>query len=396
MSLVREARLLQEIQLLNETVVKDLDELVRHAGMSALARQYSANRKKHTEIGFNLFELVSDHYYRETFHSDILHAFLDPSGKHQGREEYVRRFLQFLRSKHGAKINLSHYANVQVEKEKGKIDILIKDETSMRAVILENKINGAPDQPRQIPGYLRHVRTIGYACDAIIYLRLNGNTGPDQMGWTDDDRKQVADLLLIVSAYDGTENDLLNGWVLKCDDASRNRDAQFILRQYGNIIRKLGENVMNKPIMEKFLKIMVEGENFKTALSLRAMLDDLTLYRVERIIDRFKGDLLPFRKIANYQDYDAYFTGLPWKDADFGIDIVVEPELYSFQFWDRIDRDGLKGHAKTMLKEMGQLSDYTCEGGQFKKAFGFPSGEQALIEHISAFKKKLGERVLSN
>ena len=147
---------------------------------------------------------------------------------------------------------------------------------------------------------------------------------------------------------------------------------------------------MNKPIMEKFYKTIVEGENLKTAMSLRAMLDDLVLYRVEKIIDKFKSDLTPFRSIANYKDCDAYFTGLIWKNAHLGLDIGVEPESYSFQFWDRNDREGVKGQAKAILKTMGCLDDYTSKDGMLCKEFAFPSQEEDLIQHITAFKKKLG------
>src|ERR1017187_4764042 len=100
---------------------------------------------------------------------------------------------------------------------------------------------------------------------------------------------------------------------------------------------------MNKPIMEKFYNIMVQGENLKTALSLKSMVDDLVVYRVERIIDTFKNNLAPFEKLDNYHDYDVAFMNLFWNDAHLGLDIGVEPESYSFQFWDKNDREGAKG-----------------------------------------------------
>ena len=152
---------------------------------------------------------------------------------------------------------------------------------------------------------------------------------------------------------------------------------------------------MNKPIMEKFYKTIVEGENFKTAMSLRAMLDDLVLYRVEMIIERFKNDLAPFRYVNNWKDFDVYFTDLSWKDAHLGIDIIVEPEWYTFQFWERPDSKVKNGQAKAILRKMGCLDEYTLTGDRFCKIFAFPSEEEDLIKHITDFKKKLGE-VVSN
>jgi hypothetical protein len=384
--------LLNRIKAFNDNAIREVEQFMRNAKLSALAGEYNANLKKRdVDIGFNLFSIVSELYYRENFHSDILKALIDPKGKHQEQEKYLHLFLEFIRS-HGAAISLSDYSNVQVEREEGRIDILIKDEVSRKAIIIENKINNAGDMLKQIPRYLEYVRANGYACDAIIYLRLNGDTGPDTTGWTDDERKQVKMRLKVVCAYNETEKDLLNGWIVQCEKVSKNLDALHILRQYGGLIKKLGGNIMNKPIMEKFYEIIVEGENHKTALSLKAMLDDLVLYRVERVIDEFKGDPAPFHKLFPYQN-GALFQNLIFGEADFEMSVWVEDKIYWFIFVDRNDREGVNGHAKAMLQKMGCPDEYICKGGIFSKEFSFPSQQKDLIKHIKAFKKKLGEVV---
>ncbi len=391
-----EIALLQRIKAFNDDAIRQAEGFMRHTDLSALAREYNANlEKRDVDIGFNLFELISDYYYRETFHSDILHALLDPTGKHQGQDKYLRLFLDFI-NLHEARINLSHYKNAQVVREEDRIDILIKDEDSKKAIIIENKINNAADTPKQLPGYLKKMTENGYTCDAIIYLRLNGHTGPDTTDWTPGEWRQVNALLKVICAYDETEKDLLRGWILKCKDVSKNADAQHILKQYGDLITKLGGNIMNKPIMEKFYKIIIEGENLKTALSIKAMVDELVLYRVERVIDKFRSDLTPFQKIANYTNSDAYFTNLFWNDAHLGLDIVVEPESYLFMFWDRNDPEGAKGQAKAMLKKMGCLDEYAPDGGRFYQRFAFPSQEDDLIKHITDFKMDLTKVVSSD
>jgi hypothetical protein len=375
--------------------------------IKALTQEYEENlKKRNVDIGFNLFELISDHYYRETFHSDILNALLDPNGKHQEGRKYLDLFLEFLRSQPGVTIDLAHYSDAQVAKEEGRIDILIKGHE--HAIIIENKIYGAIDQPTQLPDYLKKVKEKGYDCDAIIYLRLNGNIPPDRTGWkTHPQRAEVDEKLKVICAYDGTddgtEKDLLKGWILKCWDKSKeNSDAQHIVHQYGGIIKKLGRNVMNGPIMKKFYEILVqdEGKNLKTALSLKKMLDELVEYRVKNIIDKFASNFTPFKKIAICGNNDAYFERCNWKDAELGLDIVVGPESYSFQFWDKADRPGKKGRAKEMLQQLDCPNEYVSnagpDAGLFCKEFAFSSqGEEDLIKHITDFKKKLGE-VVSN
>jgi hypothetical protein len=236
------------------------------------------------------------------------------------------------------------------------------------------------------------VKSLGFGCDAIVYLRLNREQRPDMTDWTTQERAEIESKLIYVTAYKDTEDDLLNGWIHKCENMSRNPDAQSILRQYGALIKKLGGNIMNKPIMNQFYSMMLKDENFKTAQSLKAMFDDLILYRVERIIDEFKKDLHPFERIDNYKDNDAYFTGLTWKQADLGVDIMVEPDGYLFQFWHRSDPSGTKKRARSALEKMNCIRGYTVsEGGLFQKTFAFPAQEAELFEHIRAFKKKLAD-----
>lgn len=389
MRLVLESTLLHRIKVLNDAASRSVNSLLSGATLTALARKYEANlKKRYVDIGFNLFAIVSDLYYRENFHSDILKAVLDPAGKHQEKDKYLILFLDFIRS-HGATVTLSAYADSQVVREEGRIDILIKDETSRKAVIIENKINGAPDMPRQLPRYLEIVTTQGYSCDAIIYLRLNGHAGPDMTGWSTTDQEQVKAILRIIPAYAETENDLLNGWIAPCQKAALSHDAQHILRQYGDLIRKLGSNIMNKPVMDNFYNLILEGENFKTALSLKAMLEDLILYRVEKLIAHFQYDLAPFGRIANCNDNDAYLTGLHWNDAHLGLDIWVGPDSYALQFWDRNDRPRANGRAEAILQKMGCVSDFTIRNDCFNKDFAFPAQEQELIDYVTNFKKKL-------
>lgn len=387
--LVNEISLLESISALNRSTVRDVSEFMLGPEKSKLGREYdAAMQKRDVDLGFNIFAIVSDLYFRENFHSDILRVLIDPKGSHKHEEKYFHLFIAFLCSQ-GAQIDPSEYSKAEVVREEGRLDVLIKDQISKKAIIVENKINNAGDMLRQIPRYLAYVQAEGYTCDAIVYLRLNGKTGPDTTGWTVDECRQVSKLLRTVCAYDETENDLLNGWIVKCEQISEQADAKYLLRQYGALIKKLGGNVMNKPIMEKFYNIVRQDENLKTALSLKAMVEDLVLYRVEKIIDIFRNDMTPFRRLANYQNYDAYFTNLIVGDAHFGLDIVTELESYSFEFWDRNDKEGKKGRAMRILEKMNCVTEYVPKGGQFAKTFHFPTQEEDLYEHIRKFKNDL-------
>src|SRR6266446_1027413 len=98
-TLAAEIALLQRIKAITDNAIRDLEEFIRDANLSALAREYKGNvKKRYVDIGFNLFAIISELYYRENFHSDILKALIDPKGKHQEQETFINLFLKFIRS----------------------------------------------------------------------------------------------------------------------------------------------------------------------------------------------------------------------------------------------------------------------------------------------------------
>ncbi len=58
-----------------------------------LHKDYTERYNNRTDIGFNVFTLSSDFYYRENFHSDIIKAFLNPRDKHNEENKYLNKFI---------------------------------------------------------------------------------------------------------------------------------------------------------------------------------------------------------------------------------------------------------------------------------------------------------------
>jgi hypothetical protein len=365
-----------------------VDPFLQH--IKPLAQEYKANLEKSDDIGFNLFELISDHYYRETFHSDILHALLDPAGKHQEQGKYLSLFLKFIYSEKPT-IKISDYENARVEKEQGKVDVLILGKRN--AIVIENKINNAGDMPRQLPRYLDYVKKRGYTCEAIIYLRLNRDAYPDTTGWSPEEKEEVKKLIIVVNAYNDTQNNLVTGWLRECEKASSNNsNAKNVLRQYGDLIKKLGGKIMNKPVLEKFYNIMVEGENLRTALSLKLMLEDLIEYRVEKIIDAFKNNSAPFQKPV--REYNGAIFRDSIGESNLVMEVWAEPDFYLFQVLDKDGREGSHPRSEAILQKMGCLNEYPMKYGKFTfKEFKFPSQEKELFQHITDFKIKLAAQI---
>lgn len=259
--------------------------------------EYNEAKDSQPENSFNVFTMASDLYYRENFHSDIIKAFLDPSENHDEGNVFLYAFIDFINDNFGDKVCISKqdYSSAKVERERGKreqgmIDIRVSSEASKHCIVIENKMYNAVDMQRQLPRYYDFMTGLGYTVDAIIYLPLDANKRPDQSTWTETDKQNVLPLLCIVPAYQKKGINLVSGWLEPCTLKTKNLDCVSVIRQYSELIKILSNNIMDNVILEKFYNSLLEGENHKTALSIRNMMKELPIYMKNRISDRLKSN----------------------------------------------------------------------------------------------------------
>lgn len=114
-------------------------------------------KKLRVELGisfdnnFNIFTSIAEYYWYENLHSDILKNILDPFTPVIGNPEFLKCFLELIE----IDPKTFNYQSASVKREAEKIDLLIYDEKS--AIIIENKINFACDQPNQLPRYYEKI-----------------------------------------------------------------------------------------------------------------------------------------------------------------------------------------------------------------------------------------------
>ncbi|WP_162427883.1 PD-(D/E)XK nuclease family protein [Pontibacter pudoricolor] len=381
---------LSDLQALINSHLNKLRNLVSDDKLLKLAYKYAVFQKREVDIGLNIFQLISSTYYKENFHSDILHAILNPDGRHKEGAKFLHTFIAFI-NEYSGKVPLrrEEYQNAVVERETGRIDISIKDVSSKKAIIIENKINDAVDMERQIPRYVEHLNRHGYEVDLIVYIVLNGNKQPNTHDWSQEERDTILPKMFPVSAYNETPGDFYNGWLTRCEKQTQNIDTLFLLRQYNNLIAHLGGKNMNKPLMEEFLQEMLVEDRYNAAVSLNAMLQDLIKYRRDKIIDEFRFSYLPFTRIRDWNNYaviDNYFLG----ESNFALDVIVEQDRYRAQFFDRnYDRNkaplSQANPATVVLEKLDIFSGFTEAGDRWEKRFLFPSQEKELYEFIASF-----------
>lgn len=145
--------------------------------IAPLVKEYEEKKKKRMNTGFNVFYLISDYYYRETFHGDILYALLSPQEKHGEGTLFVDLFIDMINLDEEVK---KYYSTVTVEREygtkdgdeMGRIDLLVIGENN-HCIVIENKLNNAGDTYRQLPKYRKDLEKKKYTIDAFVYLPLN-------------------------------------------------------------------------------------------------------------------------------------------------------------------------------------------------------------------------------
>lgn len=348
--------------------------------------------QKHVNLGFNAFALVSDVFYRENFHSDIMAAILNPGGEHHQGDRYLRLFLEFLRDQHQVSLRTEDYKNAVIERESGKIDILIYDKTSSKAIIIENKINGAADMDRQVLRYLQKVKDWNFTCDAIVYLSLNSKKNPDTYGWSDEEKESVRPLLRSITAYDESEKCLYRSWLLSCIDKTDNAEVSHVIRQYSDLILKLGKNSMHHSSIEDYYTHLQDGDRYEVALSIARMTRELPSYRCQKLISEFQCIQHGFSRLWKYNPTVAIFEGISI-DNGRGMKISVDTSHEHktlIQFFD--NNDPQKGILpRRILHDLDMVDQFNENQGKFEIHFEFPKQENLLRIFLTDFIKNLSQ-----
>ena len=302
-----------------------------------LSDEHIKNNASSEGIGFNVFSLVSDVYQRENLHSDIMRSFLDPQESHNQGSLFLDTFIEMLSSK-GFAVNEEDYQNAEVVREEGRIDILIKDSESMHCIIIENKINNAIDQKRQIPAYYDYAIKEGYKVDAIIYLPLDENKKPDKSTWTKRDIERITPLLLVMPAYSKFNDNLINSWLMPSYNKCEDEECKFVLKQYINLVKSLRADNMDRNLVGKFVESLKDKETAKTLQSILDLVNDIPAYKAEEIMQELNrrfifDDPLKLSLAGNRVRIDNFV--IKPKNISICIDSYGFCEGYFVQLWEQ-------------------------------------------------------------
>ncbi|MEC4094157.1 PDDEXK-like family protein [Myroides odoratimimus] len=309
-----------------------MEELLNHEFCKDVVERYAAFKKKEEENSFNVFSVSKNGNELENFHSDILSILFHQEERHGEGLLFVHQFMEYLNTCFDKNINVENYKQCICEREKGRIDLLIVDEESKHCIIIENKINDAPDMPDQLKRYYEYATDQrGLIVDAIVYLTLNGNKAAPLIKDTTIDA-----LVTNIAFLNSSTNDMYTHWLLPCYEKARNnREASSFIYQYGVLLKHLSKLDENMELKQDFYNLISNKEDFKKMQALYALFNDLSVYRAQCFGDRLGENYKPvFKKNSRYAPYHWLYEN--YQDHEgivFKLDVIFYKEYTRVDFW---------------------------------------------------------------
>lgn len=372
--------------------------------------------KQGDRLNFNIFDIITDKWKRENFHSEILKFLLE------NYEEFFNNFLELINIK-----DKKEYSNAEITNEEARIDILIKSEK--KAIIVENKINWAPDQNEQLAKYYKKVKyEYKKEVEKIIYIVPSENKKPDEQTFGKDEKikKEIKDKdrFTPITGFDGRENDLVS-----CLEKSRdklkenlektknNLDSEdfnklFFINHYIEILKRTGVGDMST-IKSNFAKEIIEkyknGDNIFEKLNyiIEMCSDDknkLVPKLPEKIINDYIISELSNRNInmsaSGYNDGEGDDKYYYWQyDYTYGsgknakwfalyiATYTISEAILGLWGVDDKNKNDIKNVISKVFKKSEDIDNIINSGLVFK----FPNEEEKLFDIVSKLKKAFDE-----
>ncbi|WP_245580718.1 PD-(D/E)XK nuclease family protein [Brachyspira alvinipulli] len=338
-----------------------------------MLEKYRDYIKKNTfseDCPFNIFELISDTYYKENFHSDIIAKLLE-------HETVLKYFLDFI------DVDTSKYLNndYSVVREENKIDILIK--SGINCIIIENKLRWAKDMNEQLSRYYNNCLKKNLEVDKIVYLSPDTLKQPTSQSIKDIPKEKIK----IIYGYDGEDEDFYTKVIENSlNDFIENNEAKewiLLADHYLKILRETGVTKMDKLTQDFYKEIINNTDEYEKIKLIVDMYNNLIVTRINNLVSRFKGDKC---KECFYRDFESKKRGL-----NYAIAIYAYNDYYKFNLFSRSENTGddpklIKKWEKdnkdieAWLKKHNLFDDTFYFDDRWVKEFQFPQQEKELYD----------------
>ena len=312
---------------------------------------------------FNIFETISDLYKREKFHSDILYTILNPHTPEIGKVAsltFISKFIEMLDLDYKfiidntIEISKEEYNSVWdgYEEKKGYIDLLITNKHN-QAIIIENKLNYAPDQPNQIVRYMKYVQEQKFEKNnkvdmTVVYLTLIPGKLPD----IDSYHSSFEDYTkLIIEAKNG-----IDGKVLKYRSAiDSNKNKESLIKFLKNCLLYLESKDLTE---SEVMLTKVYLEQYKILLGHLGGNEAMLEYQKELLKNIYSSE----KNYKAAKDLVEVFAGDDKNDENTIVSSFITDQLKDF-----VEPLGFYFNGWAYIVTNASTSDYLYVFGQFRK-----------------------------
>lgn len=254
-----------KFNVLNNILTQILhDNICFIESLHSLTEKRNAKLAEFNKNNDNMFSAVFK-FKLENFHSEILRRILDPATPETGDERFLNLFVDTLIKINPNVKRHNFTANVHVEceasgsREEGRIDIYIYDDDY--AVIIENKINQAQDQPNQLAKYLKAAKAQKKEVIAVVYIPKFEDCEPPLDSYDEPYKEFVPEInekLVVLPAINrrNGKNDIANGFITQCVNLTDiNSPQNYMLSQYAKLLKTIeGDSKMTESIDREFIE----------------------------------------------------------------------------------------------------------------------------------------------
>ena len=232
-----------------------------------LYERYEAGRRD----PFNVFSVLRTEHDEVNLHSRFLAALLDYRQPSDGPRENLADFL----CRVGVR-DLKH-EDATVGREIDNVDILIRDRSSMKAVVIENKI-WAGDQPQQLLRYAEQQEKDGYT-PHLLYLTLDGHD-PSEDSASGRDYKCIS------------YKDHLSPWLKSCQQRAYDEPAlRESVAQYLRLIKKLTGTDYSEAYMSALKDLCLQDNNLVLVHDLNEAMVRVKISLLQDLWQEIDGEL---------------------------------------------------------------------------------------------------------
>jgi len=369
--------------------INDINNLL--SKFEQISNQYLIAQKEKKKIGFNIFKTISDTWYRENFHSDIISSILNIT--ENNTKANTQLFISMLNEIYVYKkldIQITGFKQPIIEKEIDRIDISIKDEINKKAIIIENKINNAGDQFRQIPKYIKKLEEKRYSISSIIYIPLTKGKIPKTVNWTETEKDIINKKLLIIPAYEKNVPNLCENWLEKIMLNSNSIDVISTIRQYSKLLKHLTAEYMDRVLMQDFIETMRKDNNFQIAKIIQSSLENLREFQAWEIKNNFEEKGKPiFNQIQSFVYKNvgrAKFENFIKNNENLYLIFSVSclGEKYVVKLDNTKKEKSGNNEIEKIIDKCNLVSDFEKHSEfNYSKTFEFPKEETAMNELIT-------------